>query len=85
VNQTYTSHIHGSAYLQFYPLAQNQVAKINAALLGNGEQPSVLRQIAFDMPGALHIMRWLGRRAEIDIGPTKPNFSGAIELAAGID
>jgi hypothetical protein len=24
VNQTYTSHIHGSAYLQFYPLAQGQ-------------------------------------------------------------
>ena len=84
MNQTYTSHIHG-AYLQFYPLAQNQVAKSNAALLGNGEQPSVLRQIAFDMPGPLHIMRWLGRRAEIDIGPANPNFSGAIELAAGID
>lgn len=24
VNQTYTSHLHGSAYLQFYPLAQGQ-------------------------------------------------------------
>ena len=33
VNQTYTSHIHGSAYLQFYPLAQNQNPPSTASLV----------------------------------------------------
>ena len=33
VNQTYTSHLHGSAYLQFYPLAQNQNPPSTASLV----------------------------------------------------
>jgi hypothetical protein len=33
VNQTYTSHIHGSAYLQFYPLPQNQNPPSTASLV----------------------------------------------------
>jgi hypothetical protein len=33
VNQTYTSHLHGSAYLQFYPLAQNQSPPSTASLV----------------------------------------------------
>jgi hypothetical protein len=33
VNQTYTSHIHGSAYLQFYPLAQGQSPPHTASLV----------------------------------------------------
>jgi hypothetical protein len=33
VNQTYTSHIHGSAYLQFYPLAQGQNPPATASVV----------------------------------------------------
>jgi Peptide N-acetyl-beta-D-glucosaminyl asparaginase amidase A len=33
VNGTYTSHLHGSAYLQFYPLAQNQNPPSTASLV----------------------------------------------------
>ena len=33
VNQTYTSHIHGSAYLQFYPLAQGQNPPATASIV----------------------------------------------------
>lgn len=33
VDQTYTSHLHGSGYLQFYPLAQNQNPPSTASLV----------------------------------------------------
>ena len=35
------------------------------------------------MPRTLYIVRWLGRGAEIDIGPPDPYLGRAVELAAG--
>ena len=63
----------------------HDIAEIDSAGLSYGEDRTVVRKIALDMPVPGDVVRGLGGGSEIDVGGADPDVGRAIELAALID